>query len=146
MTGRMLLSDDELQLFRSVRDALVAVGDDDRIAYASPEALALLRWDSTLVGHALTVIIPARLQPRHLQGFGRYVSSGESHLHGRTVRVPARCGDGEERDLDLTIRVFQRPDGSRLVSAGLSLAATGKPPAGLVVIEKALAKRLYELV
>lgn len=145
MTCRML-SDDELELFRSVPDAVVAVGDDDRIAYASPRALELLRWDRSLVGHSLTILIPTRLQPRHLQGFGRYVATGESHLHGRTVRVPARCGDGAERDLDLTIRVFQRPDGSRLVSAGLSLAATGKPPAGLVVIENALAKRLYELV
>ena len=142
----MPLAEGEAALFKSVHDALVAVGDDDRIAFASPEALALLRWDGSLVGQPLTAIIPARLQARHLQGFGRYTRTGESRLHGQTVRVPALCGDGTERDLDLTIRVFQRPDGSRLVSAGLSLAALGKPPPGLVVIEKALAKRLYELV
>jgi PAS domain S-box-containing protein len=142
----MALPADEVELFRSVHDALVAVGDDDRVAYASPEALALLRWDASLVGQPLTAIIPPRLQDRHLEGFGRYTRTGESRLHGHTVRVPALCGDGQERDLDLTIRVFQRPDGSRLVSAGLSLAALGHPPPGLVVIEKALAKRLYELV
>lgn len=142
----MALPDDEAALFRSVADAIVAVGDDGRIAYASPEALALLRRGDGLVGQPLTALIPQRLHGRHLAGFGRYTRTGESRLHGQTVRVPALCGDGQERDLDLTIRVFRRPDGSRLVSAGLSAAALGKPPRGLVVIEQALAKRLYELV
>lgn len=142
----MPLADDEVGLFRSVADALVAVGDDDCIAYASPEALALLAWDGALVGQPLTAIIPPRLRDRHLAGFGRYTRTGDSRLHGQTVRVPALCGNGQERDLDLTIRVFRRPDGSRLVSAGLSAAALGKAPHGLVVIEQALAKRLYELV
>jgi PAS domain S-box-containing protein len=142
----MPLRNDELALFQSTRGAVVAVGTDDLIAYASPEALALLGWDSGLVGRALTSIIPERLRIRHLEGFGRYVETGRSNLHGKTVRVPALCQDGSERELDLTIRVFQRPDGSRLVSAGLSEAPLGRSPAGLVVIENALQKRLYHLI
>jgi PAS domain S-box-containing protein len=140
------LREGENTLFRSAPGAVVAVGDDDLIAYASPEALELVGWDEGLVGLPLTTIIPARLRDRHLQGFGRYVKTGASNLHGKTVRVPALRRDGSERELDLTIRVFRRPDGSRLVSAGLSEAALGHAPPGLVVIEDALQKRLYQLI
>lgn len=140
------LRKDEVALFESAIGAVVAVGTDDLIAYASPEALALLRWDDRLVGQPLTAIIPERLRSRHLEGFGRYVRTGQSNLHGKTVRVPALCGDGRERDLDLTIRVFRRPDGTRLVSAGLSEAPLGHAPPGLIVIEGALQKRLYQLI
>ncbi|HUR24572.1 MAG TPA: PAS domain S-box protein [Candidatus Thermoplasmatota archaeon] len=142
----MPLPQDELELFRSARGAVVAVGTDDLIAYASTEALALLGWDEGLVGRPLTVIIPERLRARHREGFARYAKTGESRLHGKTVRVPALCKDGRERDLDLTIRVFRRPDGTRLVSAGLSQAPLGHSPRGLVLIEDALQKRLYQLI
>ena len=142
----MPLPKDELSLFRSATGAVVAVGTDDLIAYASPEALALLRWDDRLVGQPLTIIIPERLRGRHIEGFTRYAKTGQSNLHGKTVRVPALCHDGKERDLDLTIRVFRRPDGTRLVSAGLSQAPLGHAPPGLVVIEDALQKRLYQLI
>lgn len=142
----MTLPGDELSLFRSAAGAVVAVGTDDLIAYASPESLALLRWDERLVGQPLTAIIPERLRGRHLEGFARYAETGRSNLHGKTVRVPALCGDGRERDLDLTIRVFRRPDGTRLVSAGLSQAPLGRAPPGLLLIEDALQKRLYQLI
>lgn len=141
-----MLPGDELALFQATHDAVVAVGTDDLIAFASPEALALLRWDTRLVGQPLTAIIPPRLRDRHVQGFTRYAKTGQSNLHGKTVRVPALCMDGKERELDLTIRVFRRPDGTRLVSAGLSLAPLGQAPPGLVVIEDALQKRLYQLI
>src|SRR5687767_1701501 len=97
--------------------AVVVVGDDGRIAFASREAGRLLGWGDDLVGQPLVTIIPERLRSRHAVGFQRYVVTGVSHLQGKTVRVPARKRDGSEVDLDLTIRVFRRPDGTKLVSA-----------------------------
>jgi PAS domain S-box-containing protein len=135
----------ETAIVSSSGGAIVAVGDDGRIAFASSEACSLLGWPS-LVGQPLTAIIPQRLQGAHHAGFGRYVKTGESRLQGKTVRVPARHRDGTEVELDLTIRVFRRPDGSKLVSAALSKAALGRAPPNLKVIEDAFAKRLYELV
>ena len=135
-----------MDLFASTRGAIVAVGDNGAVEYASPAALDLLGWDASLIGRPLTSVIPDRLRPRHLEGFGRYVRTGESRLQGKTVRVPARRQDGTETDIDLTIRVFRRPDGTKLVSAGLSRAAIGEAPESLVLIEGALARRLYQLV
>ncbi|HJQ93826.1 MAG TPA: PAS domain S-box protein, partial [Candidatus Thermoplasmatota archaeon] len=130
--------DAERELLASYPGAIVVVDDVGAIAYVSADACTLLGWDGTLVGRPLTTIIPGRLHDRHRAGFSRYVDTGRSNLVGQTVRVPARRRDGSEVDVDLTIRVFRRPDGSKLVSAALHAAPLGKAPPGLVVLEDAL--------
>jgi PAS domain S-box-containing protein len=137
---------DEVALLDSVPEAMVAVDDRGTITFATPEALRLLAWGPDLVGMPLVAIVPPRLRMRHKVGFARYVGSGESNLQGRTVRVPAMRGDGSEMDVDLTIRVFRRPDGSKLVSAALHAAPLGRAPDGLVRFEATLQKRLYQVL
>jgi PAS domain S-box-containing protein len=137
--------DHEPELLDSIEGALVAVADDGLVAHANAAALDLLGYDS-LVGLPLLTIIPPRLRRRHKEGFLRYLSTGESRLQGSTVRVPALLGDGTEQMVDLTIRVYRRPDGSKLAVAAMTASPLGKPPPGLRVLEDALAKRLYELI
>lgn len=135
----------ERELLSSLDGAMVAVDDGGVIRVANQRARDLLAWDD-LAGRPLTDIIPQRLQGAHRTGFARYVRTGESRLHGKTVRVPAVRGDGVELELDLTIRVFQRPDGSRLAMAALVAAPTGRAPAHLQVLEQALQAQAYEIV
>lgn len=141
-----VLQGDESSLFSTAAGPVIAVNDKNIIEFASREALQLLGWDASLVGRALTTIIPDRLRAQHLHGFQRYVQTGESRLQGATVRVPARLRDGGERDVDLTIRIFRRPDGSKLVAAALSEAALGRAPDNLIVLEGALVRRMYHLI
>lgn len=136
----------EPDLLDTIEGALVAVSDDGLIAHANPEALEILGWDEGLIGQPLLTIIPARLRSRHHEGFLRYLTTGESRLQGGTVRVPALLGDGTEQMIDLTLRVYRRPDGTKLAVAAMAVAPLGKPPPGLRVLEDALAKRLYELI
>jgi PAS domain S-box-containing protein len=137
---------DEVALLGSVPGAMVSVDDRGTITFATPEALQLLAWGPDLVGMPLTSIVPPRLRMRHKAGFARYVGSGQSNLQGSTVRVPAMRGDGAEVELDLTIRVFRRPDGSKLVSAALHAAPLGRAPEGLLRLEDELQKRLYQVI
>lgn len=135
----------ELDLLDTIEGPLVAVSDDGLIAHANAGALDLLGYDD-LVGRPLLTIIPARLRLRHQEGFLRYLSTGESRLQGSTVRVPALLADSSEQMVDLTIRVYRRPDGTKLAVAAMTASPLGKPPPGLRVLEDALAKRLYELI
>lgn len=135
----------ERELISSLDGAMVAVDDAGIIRVANQRACDLLMSDG-LAGRRLTDIIPPRMQDAHKAGFARYVRTGESRLHGKTVRVPALRGDGVETELDLTIRVFQRPDGSRLAMAALVAAPTGAPPAHLHVAQQALEAKAYEVV
>ncbi len=141
-----MIHPDEIRVLLETPGAILAVDNHGRISYATPQAAELLGWDASIVGQPLTAIIPPRLHPSHRAGFDRYVKTGQSNLQGRTVRVPARRRDGSEVSIDLTIRVFRRPDGSKLVSAGLSEAPLGRPPPGLLVLESALQRRLYALI
>jgi PAS domain S-box-containing protein len=141
-----MLRREETEAFAAFAGAVVAVGDDGLIQFASSGALQVLGWDASLVGRPLTTIIPERLQPEHRTGFDRYVRTGVSRLQGRTVRVPARTQAGPEREVDLTIRVFRRPDGTKLVAAALSVAPLGRAPDDLVVLENSLIHRMYDLI
>lgn len=135
----------ERELLASLDGAMVAVDDKGIIFVANQRACDLLSQEH-LAGRPLTDIIPPRLQPAHRAGFARYVHTGESRLHGRTVRVPALRGDGTEVELDLTIRVFQRPDGSRLALAALASAPAGVAPPHLLAIQSEFELASYEVV
>lgn len=129
----------------SAHEAIVGVDGEGTIISASPPALRLLGY-GRLEGLPLTTIIPDRMRARHHNGFQRYTQTGRSRLEGRTVRVPAVCGDGTEKEIDLTIRVFRRPDGTMLCLAGLSPTAAGRPPHDLLRLESELQSRAYQLI
>lgn len=136
----------EREVLERLPGAIVAVSEDDVVIYASSAALGIVGWDRTLLGMPLTTIIPRRLQSQHLEAFQKYVETGVSKLQGHPVRVPARRRDGSEVDVDLTIRLFLRPDQTKLAVASLNRPASGGGPLGLQVLEDEFRRRLYELV
>jgi hypothetical protein len=81
----VMLSPEELEIFGGLNGAVVAVGDNDRILHATPEALTIIGWDDAVVGEPLTLIIPRRLHTRHLEGFERYVKTGVSQERAAKV-------------------------------------------------------------
>lgn len=136
---------DESGVLSKAGAGIVAADDEGRIVFANPEAADVL--GRTLpVGFELVELVPERLRSRHYAGFERYVETGVSRLEGKPVRVPALTKSGEEVEIDLMIRVFKRPNGSRLVIAALGRAGTGKAPVGLHRIESELMARAYELI
>lgn len=94
----------------------------------------------------LTDLMPERLRGRHRAGFSRYVRTGNSRLEGKTIRVPALDAEGREHGVDLTIRVFQRPDGTRLAVASVQRAEDTSSTSDLHRIETALSARAYNLI
>ena len=103
--------------------ALLALGDDGRIGYASAGAQALLGWDDGLVGQPLSVIVPQRLHALFRSGFGHFVTTGGRDRPGsaRIHRHPAKRRDGSEWPVQIHVRGFRRPDGSLFICAGLAV-------------------------
>jgi len=137
--------DEEAAILGQAETGIVAADDKGRIVFANLAAAEAM-GRSLGVGSMLSDLMPERLREKHHSGFRRYVETGESRLEGRTVRVPALAASGDEREVDLTIRVFRRPDGSKLAVASVQAAATGRPPRDLYRIESALAARAYRLI
>ena len=136
---------DEKQILEEAVDGIIAADEIGQIVFSNAAAESALRRPLPK-GTPLADIMPVRLRSGHHNGFDRYVKSGKSNLEGKTVRVPALGADGQEHDIDLTIRIFQRPDGSRLAVASVLLAASGNASEGLLVIESKLAARAYQLL
>ena len=137
---------EEARILDEAQGASIATDDEGRIAHVDDEEALLGGRHRDPVGAPLTSLMPERMRRRHLAGFARYRATHQSKLLGRPVRVPALLASGEERDVDLTLRTFRRPDASLLTIADVRPADAGLPEADLVVIESKFQKRLYQLV
>ena len=80
----------------SPRPALAA-DDANRIVAVSRPLADLLGWRvEDLVGRRVTTIIPPRLREAHVAGFSAYLSTGERHILGVPLRLPALRADDTE--------------------------------------------------
>lgn len=107
---------------RQAGGAMVAADDEDRIVAVSPQALVLLGYDDAadLVGRRLVMLIPERYRQAHLAGFTLHFLTGRAPLVGRPVVVPALRRDGEEVDVEMTIRIDRARDGRTVFVAELT--------------------------
>ncbi|MDQ4133162.1 MAG: SpoIIE family protein phosphatase [Actinomycetota bacterium] len=112
---------DSQQLLESLGDAVVIAGDDNRVVYVNASAERLLGWNRVhLVGRPLITVIPEQLRSRHLDGFRRYLDTGEPRLIGSgAVRVPALRADGAEVEVELTLTAHRLIEGRQVFVASL---------------------------
>ena len=127
-------------------EAFIVADDRGRIIGVNSACAAMLGYGSggSLVGCALTEIMPARFHEAHRAGFARYLETGESRLAGRSVRVPAVRADGTEVAVDLTVHLWRAPDGKLVVFGALLEPDASR--AVLVDLEAELAARRFERV
>lgn len=143
----MSLEPEERDLLAALAFPIIASDAQGMIEFMNPETERLLGWSSAAVqGQPISTIMPARMRERHRAGIARYVSTHESRLMGKPVRVPAMRPDGSEIDIDLQLRLFRRPDGSDLIVASVAAAGAGAKPDGLIELETKLQRRAYELI
>ena len=115
---------DERRLFDALSDAVVVAGEDNLIVSANRAIERLLGWSrDELIGRPLTTLIPARLRAAHVEGFSRFVLTGETRILGTPVRVPALRADGAEAPIELTLAEFDDRGQRRVV--GVLRDATG---------------------
>jgi len=145
-----MLSAEEAELLHVLPGPLIAAGAEGKILFMNPAAADLLGYEDprALVGRPLTDLMPARMVEQHRKGFQRYLRTGQSKLLGRRVRVPARTKTGEEKPIDLRIRMFRRPDGTDLIVAAMGMADPKESVIDLAVarLEKTLVERAYQLI
>ncbi len=104
---------------RTATAAVLAADDLNRIVAASQAALDLLGWDDDLIGRRLVTVIPKRLREAHIAAFTLTLLTGEEHITGREVTVPARRRDGSEVDIVLLVQRTVVPEGRAIFVATL---------------------------
>ncbi|MGW4563748.1 PAS domain S-box protein [Streptomyces sp. NPDC004561] len=73
----------------------IAADDGNRIIAANAAAAELLGWQpGDLIGQRITAIIPEHLRERHIAAFTSLLLTGEPHILGCPVTMPALHHDG----------------------------------------------------
>ncbi len=92
-------------VLRSTLDSIITMSADGTVIEFNPAAertFGYARKDA--VGKRLVdLIIPHRFREAHMSGLARYVSTGEAHVLGQRLELPALRKDGTEFLTELTI-------------------------------------------
>ncbi len=103
--------------FRSVaetaNDAFISANREGNIIHWNNGAERIFGYDAAeVLGKPLTLIMPQSLHTAHRQGMQRYLTTGDSHVIGKTVELTGRRKDGNEFPLDLSLASWKTREGT----------------------------------
>jgi PAS domain S-box-containing protein len=92
-------------VLRSTLDSIVTMGPDGNVIEFNPAAERTFGYSrEEAVGRPLAeLIIPPRFRDAHKAGLARYTATGEAHVLGQRLELPALRKDGTEFLTELTI-------------------------------------------
>jgi len=90
-------------------DSIVMIDEAGKIVMVNPAALAVFGYiEGELVGQSLVMLMPERLREGHLEGFGRYLKSGEKHISWEHIQLTGLHKDGTEIPLEISFTQFKQ--------------------------------------
>lgn len=96
----------------STEFALIVIEASGLISFVNKSAERMFGYNrAEMVGQWLDLIIPARLRGAHSDSLARVGAGQPSKLAGKTVEVAALRRDGSEFPVELSLSVWQGPDG-----------------------------------
>lgn len=116
ITGRRQMEEalkESEQRFRAVTenamDGIITIDQESTVVLANPavERIFGYRRDE-LEGRALTLLIPARLRPRHRAALREYVETGKRHLPWGAIELPGLHRDGREIPVEMSYGEYVR--------------------------------------
>ncbi|WP_225334010.1 PAS domain S-box protein [Halomicrobium urmianum] len=98
-------------LLDAVSECLLVIDDQGRIAFANPAVDRVFRYEpDELIGERLAELIPQRLRADFLDGFQRYLRTGEQTFEWTEVEFPGLARNGIEVPLSVSVREFAVDD------------------------------------
>ncbi|MBF0195971.1 MAG: PAS domain S-box protein [Magnetococcales bacterium] len=107
--------------FRSVTDstvdAIISADENGKIIFWNKGAQNIFGYSvEEIVGKAVTKLMPKYLRKKHLVGFERYLTSGESRFKGDNIELEGLRKNGEKFPLEISISSWVNTD-KRFISA-----------------------------
>ncbi|MGV3756420.1 MAG: PAS domain S-box protein [Verrucomicrobiota bacterium] len=138
-------------ILNSALDAVVTIDELGCIVEFNPAAERMFGHsrEEVLGKNMGEVIVPPELRDRHQQAMERCVSSGESHILGKLLELPAMRADGSQFPAELTINRVEH--GPRPLFTGFIRDITARRAAEQEIrqlnatLEKRVAERTHEL-
>lgn len=93
-------------------DAIVSADQQGRITYLNAAAEHMFGYPLAEVGgEPLELLMPEQYKAAHRAGLSRYLTTGRSHLIGRTIEIQARKKGGAEFPIDISIATWSTARG-----------------------------------
>lgn len=108
-------------ILESAIDCLITMDAEGRIVDFNPAAEREFGWSrEEVVGRTVAdTIVPSRLRQVHRDGLERYIRTGEAHVIGRRIEVPAVRANGSEFPAEISIAAIQSDGGAPFFTAFL---------------------------
>lgn len=92
-------------VLRTTLDSIITMDADGLVTEFNPAAEEAFGYPrSEAIGKRLAdLIVPERLRAAHVAGLRRYLDTGEAHVIGKRLELPAMRKDGSEFESELTI-------------------------------------------
>ena len=108
--GTLRASEEQFRaVTESAAEPIVSADRHGHITYFNSAARKAFGYSAgEVVGKPLTILMPERLRDAHRRGLRRFLSSGKSHLIGKTIELPARRKDGREFPVELSLSTWKQ--------------------------------------
>ncbi len=99
-------------LAETASDAIISADGDGKIFFWNQAAESMFGYSSVeAIGRPLTMIMPGRFREGHERGMGRFISTGEKRVIGRSVELAGLRKDGVEFPLELSLSKWSTQQG-----------------------------------
>lgn len=117
-------------------DCIISIDEAGTVLEFNPAAETTFGWTrEEAIGKKMAeLFIPQALQEQHSRGLARFIDTGEEHVLGRRLELPAVTRDGRQILTEAAITRTYAPDGS-LVFTGFLRDITGQKAAQKAVEE-----------
>ncbi|WP_282604557.1 PAS domain S-box protein [Pelagibius sp. Alg239-R121] len=90
-------------------DCIITVDGAGKILAFNPEAEKTFGFAADeVIGRSLSEnIIPDRMRNAHEKGLIRFLKTREANVVGKRIEIPARCADGREISVELSVTAFE---------------------------------------
>jgi PAS domain S-box-containing protein len=134
------------QVLENALDAYVAIDAQDRILAWNRQAATVFGWSAhEAIGRRLTdTIIPADMRERHLAALGSFAQRADHPLLGKRLEMPARCRDGSEIFVELSIVQIAVPTGPRFAASLRDITQARRQAAEIRLLNETLEQRVAE--
>jgi PAS domain S-box-containing protein len=134
------------QVLENALDAYVAIDMGDRIVEWNRQATTLFGWSAhEAIGRRLTdTIIPPDMRERHLAALSSFAARTEHQLLGKRLEMPARCRDGSEIFVELSIVQIAAPAGPRFAASLRDITQARRQAAEIRLLNETLEQRVAE--
>jgi PAS domain S-box-containing protein len=134
------------QVLENALDAYVAIDSADRIVEWNRQATTLFGWSThEAIGRRLTdTIIPPDMRERHLAALDTFAARPEHRLLGKRLEMPARCRDGSEIFVELSIVQIAAPAGPRFAASLRDITQARRQAAEIRLLNETLEQRVAE--